>query len=756
LSRLSSAETDASASSAITENLRFLSERKFAKVSLVMKLPVVAVAVPRHIDQTFDYCVPQAFIEKIRLGQRVLVDFGKEKLEGFVVALKEVSEYQGALRPLRSILDAEPVFEERDFALARWISEYYLAPLGLVLRAIAPSRKRGVREGRQVQFVRLAQDLAQTMAEIDRLAKRAPQQAALLMRLLTVENVTERELLERVGCSPRPLQHLVATKWVALDKKPYRSWTEEFHEEARSVELTPDQRAAIGTIGQALLGPGEKFLLHGVNGSGKTEVYMQIAQRALERGKQAIVLVPEISLTPQLLARFRHRFGEMIAIYHSGLTESEKARQWERVLRGEAQIAVGVRSAIFAPFDRLGLVVVDEEHESTYKQEDPAPRYHVREIALRRAQIENATVVLGSATPSLETYYYAQAGLYQFLEMKRRAVGGAPPQIQIVPLDETDTLLSRPLQEKISQRLARGEQVILLLNRLGYAYAVCEGCREVVRCPSCGIPLTLHLRGQRLDCRYCSYELKLPKCRRCGSSRLRYYGAGTERLELELRRLFRTVGLHRMDSESVQRGQHGAILEEFRQGKIQILLGTQMIGLGLDFPNVTLVGVISADTLLDLPDFRAGERTFQLISQAAGRAGRGEKGGEVIIQTRHPEHYAIQCAARGDYQKFYQEEIAFRREFDYPPCTQLIELIVHGTREEKALQSSVTLKDALNKLGGAELVGPAKALPYRLRGHYRWRLLIKSRGVGIKEGLRAVIRDLKLAEHVTINVDPQL
>jgi primosomal protein N' (replication factor Y) len=721
-----------------------------------MTLRIIAVAVPRSVDQTFDYVVPANLAPQVKVGQRVLVDFGKDKLEGFITGFKEQSDYKGSLRPIRSLLDSEPILNEHDFELARWIADYYLTPMGMVLRIIAPHRGLMAREGRAIQFVHLVQELKPTLEAIERVSKRAPQQAALLKTLLTVESVTDKELLERVGCGSRVLQQLVEQKIVTLERKPIQRNISEFHEAPKIVELSPEQQRAIDAIKSTGENQPKRFLLHGVNGSGKTEVYLHAAQHALEQKKQAIVLVPEISLTPQLLTRFRHRFGERIAVYHSGLTESEKARQWERIKRGEAQIAIGVRSAIFAPFEKLGLIIVDEEHESTYKQEDPAPRYHLRQVALRRAQLEGATLVLGSGTPSLETFYYAQVGAYQLLEMKTRVVGGAPPRVQIVELGDEPTWVGPMLKEKIAERLQRSEQVILLLNRLGYAFALCKECKKVARCPSCGIALTLHLRLQHLSCRYCGYDLKLPKCRHCGSENLSFWGAGTERLELELRKLFGAATIRRMDSESVQRGQHGAILEEFREGKIQILLGTQMIGLGLDFPNVTLVGVISADTILDLPDFRAGERTFQLISQAVGRAGRGEKMGEVIIQTRQPDHYAIQLAAKQDYKEFYKQEIEFRREFNYPPFAQLIELIVQDAKEESTRQHMDTLTRALGKLSDAEIVGPAKALPYRWRGAYRWRVLHKSKNLNVKENLRLLIRDTKLADKIAINVDPQL
>ncbi|MCI2429221.1 primosomal protein N', partial [Candidatus Acetothermia bacterium] len=495
----------------------------------------------------------------------------------------------------------------------------------------------------------------------------------------------------------------------------------------------------------------------GVNGSGKTEVYLRACRHCVQTGSQAIVLVPEISLTPQVIARFRNYFGDEIAVYHSGLTDSERARQWRRIASGEAKIAIGVRAAIFAPCDRLRLIIIDEEHESTYKQDDPSPRYHLRDVALQRAKLSNAVTVLGSATPSIESYFRAQEGDYRYLELPERVVPSAPPTIKILDLGRQKNLLSPLLREKIAARLEAEEQVILLLNRLGYASAVCGACRETLRCPQCRIALTFSFRDQILCCRYCGYTQRHLRCLRCRSRELIYIGGGTERLELELRRAFPQTVLRRMDSESVRQGEHGAILELFRQGEIQILLGTQMIGLGLDFQDVTLVGIVNADTLLDFPDFRAGERTFQLISQAAGRAGRGQRSGEVLIQTRHPEHPAIQLAARQDYRAFYELEIEARRELRYPPFGQLIAVTLEHSNETQAQEQAHLLARQLKNISeNIEVLGPTSAVPYRLRGRYRWELLLKSTSDETKAVLRAVIKELKLSDWVSVNVDPQL
>jgi primosomal protein N' (replication factor Y) len=721
-----------------------------------MKYSIAEVALPIAVDQTFDYSIPEALRGSICVGQRVLVPFReREQLEGFVIALKEHSSFAGPLREITAIVTTKPQLSALDLALARWIADYYVAPVGIVLQTLAPGHELPKREN-AVRYVKLNIPLAELLAQIEQRAKRAPQQAAILRALLGTETIRERELLARVGCSSGPLHALARAGLIAITERPRTR--PEFHEAPKHVTLTPWQQRALEAIvnEEGVRAKGEVFLLHGVNNSGKTEVYLRACQHALERGGQAIVLVPEISLTPQLIARFRNLFGERIVLYHSGMTDSERARAWHRLQENTAQIAIGVRAAIFAPCPNLQLIIIDEEHESTYKQDDLAPRYHVRDVALQRAALTGATVVLGSATPSIESYFYAQQGRYQLLELPERALPTQPPIIKIIDMSNRQGLLSPILRAKIEQRLNNNEQVILLLNRLGYSIAICRRCRQTVKCPTCQIALTVHMREHELRCRYCQYRLRMPRCRVCGSQELLFEGAGTERLELEVHESFPDVNFRRMDSESVRRGEHAAILEAFRQGQIQILLGTQMIGLGLDFPNVTLVGIVSADTLLDFPDFRAGERTFQLISQAIGRAGRGERPGEVIIQTRHPEHEIIRLAASQNYRAFYEHEIELRRSLGYPPFTRLIFLIIEHSNEAQAHHRANILKERLEELKLAEVLGPARALPYRLRGNYRWQLLLKSTAESIQKAVWGALTELRLADSVTVNVDPQL
>jgi len=739
-----------------------LRPRAFHTVSLKsVKKRIAEVAVPRDIERVFDYLIPESLQAQAAVGMRARVPFREERLTGFIVGLKAESSYTGRLQELSALLDSYPVVDEADLQLARWISEYYLCPLGLVLHAMVPSLLRA-RAPRLRSHIQLNASLADTLRWIEMLSTSAPQQAALLRALLAHGSKPSlSELLEQVGCSEAPLRALEERGVITIERRPMspRPASTEFHEEGFEISLSAPQQSCLEEIRSGLRRGTGRYLLHGVNASGKTEIYLQSVQQALELGKQAIVIVPEISLTPQLVSRFRSRFQEGVAVYHSQLTESQRAHEWQRLRSGEAQVAIGVRSAIFAPLDRLGLIVVDEEHEPTFKQDDPAPRYHAREVAFKRADLASAVVVLGSATPSVESYWRAKRGGLQLLELKERVVSAAPPGTTVVDLEGKERLISPLLQQKIARRLKSGEQTLLLLNLRGFSRCVlCRSCRATQKCPRCQIALVYHLRGQRLWCHYCGQTYPVGLCRSCGSRELVFLGSGTEQAELSLREMFPSATIARMDSDAVRRGQHGALLEQFRRGEIHILLGTQMIGLGLDFPNVTLVGVLSADTLLDLPDFRAGERTFQLVSQAVGRAGRGEKPGEVVIQTNHPDHYAIAQAAQQDYEAFYEEELIFRKTLSYPPFSHLIKLTCVDRKEERAQQSAETLNAALGRTNakGLEVLGPFKALPYRVRGDFRWQLVLKTKDVTNTNALiREVLKDAGLASQVKADVDPQ-
>ncbi len=726
-----------------------------------MPARIAEVAVPRDVRRTFDYAIPAKLQDNLEAGMRVRVPFGSEQLVATVVALKAQSDFAGQLKAIQSALDTEPTLSNAQLALADWICVRYLAPLGLVLQAMAP--KRLLRREPQVRrHVRLNQSLADTLAWIDRLRRRAPQQAALLETLVACEAAPERsELLRAVGCTAGPLKSLEAKGAIVVEAQslPHRV-ASPFDEDATEVALTGEQHEALETIRTAIDRRRGRFLLHGINASGKTEVYLQAVQHALDQGRGAIVVVPEISLTPQLIARLRSRFGGGIALYHSGLTVAQREREWTRLIDGEAHVAVGVRAAIFAPVKNLGLIVVDEEHEGTYKQDDPQPRYHARDVALKRAELEGAAVVLGSATPAVETFERARRGSLQKLELTERAVGGTPPTVEIVDLGGQELVLSPRLEDALARRFERGEQAMLLLNRRGFSTCVlCRECRATQTCPQCEVALVYHARGQRLVCHTCGQDYPArSSCRSCGSRDLAYLGRGTEQAEHALRAAFPGVRLARMDSDTVGRGEHGQLLEGFRQGEVDVLLGTQMIGLGLDFPNATLVGILSADTLLDVPDFRSGERTFQLISQAIGRAGRGGRRGRVLVQTNHPEHYAIAHAARSDYAAFFQEESMYREALGYPPYTRLVKLTSEDANEARAREGAEVLHAVLDgKLGkGTEWLGPFRALPYRLRGLFRWQLVIKTKSLNpALEQLDKQLREGRFPASIKVDVDPQ-
>ncbi len=725
-----------------------------------MEKAIAEVAVPRDIFKSFDYKIPVEQQAQIAVGVRVRIPFRDEELTGFVIALKAKSTFQGKLSSIKRIIDESPVIDEAGFALARWMSGHYLCPIGVILPAMVPALLRR-RSARTRNYVHLKISLDETLRWVERLERQAPQQADLLKALISKESEPlMKDLLAELSISDSPLKALEQRGIISITRRPVaHRVTSPFHEESSQLVLSKEQERVLGQIASAL-GQGERiFLLHGVNASGKTEVYLQSVERALELGRQAIVTVPEISLTPQLIARFQARFGERLAVYHSQLTAAQRSHEWERMREGEADVVIGVRSALFAPLERLGLIIMDEEHEPTYKQDDPAPRYQAREVALQRSKLSGAVVVLGSATPSLESYWRSQKGGFQLLEMKERVIGGSEPVVRVVDLEERDELLSAPLKKSIHERLKAGEQALLLLNLRGFSRCViCKKCRATQRCPRCEIALVYHLKEQRLDCHFCGHSYPVGRCRKCRSPELRFLGAGSEQAEHVLRESFPNVALARMDSDSVRRGEHGAILESFRKGQIQILVGTQMIGLGLDFPNLTLVGILSADTLLNMPDFRAGERTFQLISQAVGRAGRGAKRGEVIIQTHHPGHYAIQQAARQNFLEFYREELVFRESLGYPPFAHLIKIICEDRHEERVQQLAATLATALqpDAPAGTEIMGPFMALPYRLRGDYRWQLVLKTKELAkTNETLADILSHIKSPAQIKIDVDPQ-
>ena len=603
---------------------------------------------------------------------------------------------------------------------------------------------------------------------------RAPKQAEILRILLDCsdETLTTTDLTKRANTSSATLQSLekkgliriesvqIVRNPLSLDPVP----------PTQPLTLNPDQATALQAIQAAINSDRrELFLLHGVTGSGKTEVYMQAMASVLERGKRVIVLVPEISLTPQTVSRFVGRFGARVAVLHSNLSDGERYDQWQQIRGGAADIVVGPRSAIFAPFPNLGLIVIDEEHETSYKQDTAQPFYHARDVAVRRSELADCPLILGSATPSLESYYCAQQEEYTLLRLPSRVSNIEMPPVEIVDMREeikrgNRTIFSTTLRATIEERLSKGEQIILFLNRRGYStHVFCRTCGYAERCDNCSISLTFHFHTKRMGCRHCGYERPTPKvCPQCGSVYIRYFGLGTEQVEQEVVKAFPEARVRRMDADSTTRkNAHQQILDVFESREIDILVGTQMIAKGLDFPNVTLVGVISADTALNLPDFRAGERAFNLLTQVAGRAGRSEAGGNVIIQTYMPEHYSIQAAQGHDYLRFYHEEIGYREALLYPPLSHAATILVRGEVEEEVIQAANHLLDQLEtfksgRFPSVEIRGPVPAPLAKIRNKFRWHFLLRSEDV---EELRELIQCAVSATSPTnidlvVDIDP--
>ena len=549
--------------------------------------------------------------------------------------------------------------------------------------------------------------------------------------------IERQKILSLLGISSSVIKSLV-DKGILYEsmQEVYRDpYQDRIFEHTEPLQLTEEQSVAIKPILQTI---EEKrhdvFLLYGITGSGKTEVYMQSIQKVLEEGREGIVLVPEISLTPQMVNRFKGRFGDEVAVLHSGLSIGEKYDEWRKIQRKEVRVAVGARSAIFAPFENLGIIIIDEEHETSYKQEDN-PRYHARDVAIERARTHNCPVILGSATPSLETFARAKKGVYQLLTLSKRMNDQSLPTVDIVDMREelregNRTMFSRVLYDKLQDRLMKKEQTVLFLNKRGHSsFVMCRDCGYVIQCPNCDISLTYHRYQQQMKCHYCGYEAVVPTiCPECTSEHIRYFGTGTQKVEEELGKIFPEARVIRMDVDTTSRkGSHEKLLTAFEEGKADILLGTQMIAKGLDFPNITLVGVLSADTMLHLPDFRSSEKTFQLLTQVSGRAGRHELAGEVVIQTYSPEHYSIELASQQDFDQFYQKEMMIRKIHQYPPFYYLALITVSHEELMKVVdvteKISVTLSSRLSK--GAHILGPVACPIPRINNKYRYQCIVK-------------------------------
>ncbi|PYJ78195.1 MAG: primosomal protein N' [Verrucomicrobia bacterium] len=677
------------------------------------KANYIRVIIDRAIHRELDYLVPEPLAERVGVGSRVRVPFRDKSTLATVVAALDHSDAE-SIRPIEAVIGEAPILSEQLLELARWISAYYCCPIETVMRSLLPQVIRRAEVGWKKQlFVRPARKIDNE--EIEKLRKRAPRQAELLEAIAQLEGAMRAaDLLRHTSLDNQTLRALV------------RRGLAELHEEAAlrdphadeqfiatsNLVLNDEQSLALKGITQALDSPenARPILLHGVTGSGKTEIYLQAIRAALERGRSAIVLVPEISLTPQTVEGFKGRFAETqdaVAVLHSHLSEGERHDEWHKIHSGRARIAIGPRSAVFAPLKSLGLIVVDEEHENTYKQEE-APRYHARDVAVVRAKIEKCVVVLGSATPSLESYHNATTGKYRLAAI---------------------AILSGKLRGAIADRLEKREQTILFLNRRGFSTSLlCSNCGEARNCPNCSVALTFHRHVARLSCHLCGHTAAVPrKCPACGKDALIYAGFGTEKVESTVAHIFPKATVRRMDADSMTRKEaYRETLRSFRTGKIDILVGTQMIAKGLHFPNVTLVGIINADLALHLPDFRAGERTFQLLTQVAGRAGRGETPGEVFVQTYTPFSPSIQFARHHDFAGYFQQELEFRERCDFPPFKHAILITVRSAHEGRAKLSAETLKRRLKEALPEEFIlGDSTPAPLeKLQGQFRFHILL--------------------------------
>ena len=796
------------------------------------------VSLPVPLDRPFTYALPETLRHRVTAGCRLLVPFGSRKLAG--VVLRTHSEApQTPVRDALRLLDGAPALSDEMLALGRWIADYYCAPLGEVLKTMAPLAG-GLRRGKTYSLTDKGRDaLRQLTLAIDA----GPDPQVEIMKALEFRNASAPYLAKKHEQAPRLLAALLKKGFVEVvdveaERDPFRAPSAKLR-----VELTPGAAPPEGKLKKAerellaylALHPGshnlkevedsvrnageaarslarrgaltlrtelspvstaharpphvlnfhqqtafneiraaieqkqfQAFLLHGVTGSGKTEVYLNAIEAALAAGRSALLLVPEIALTPAVAGQFFSRFGDRVAILHSAFGDAERAEQWRRIRSGEAGVVVGTRSGVFAPVANLGLIVVDEEHDQSYKQEE-TPRYNGRDVAIVRAQKAGACVVLGSATPSMETRYNVERGKYQLLTLPERIEQRPMPAVELIDMrmefleTRKQATFSRRLLEAIDARLQCGDQTMLLLNRRGFSsFVACRSCGERIECVNCSVTLTYHRRDQRLLCHYCGYAERVPsKCPKCHSEHIYFLGTGSERVEDELHRHFPKARIARMDRDTVTGKRHyETILSGFRNGDFDILVGTQMIAKGHDIPSVTLVGVVSADVGLGMPDFRAAERTFQLLTQVAGRAGRGDRPGQVLVQTINPDHYAIRFSAAQDYALFYEKELNFRRLMRYPPFSSLANVLVRSASQEEAMRLSADLGALLTPPPEQlKILGPAEAPVPRLKNEFRYQVLIKAAGrKALKDALAAIRRfalDRKWpATALVIDVDP--
>ena len=762
----------------------------YAKV--IVDVPVI------QVNRPFDYHVPEILQESIEVGMRVAVPFGGRSISGFVLALSDEVDFDGEVKDILHLMDLDPVLSPEMIELGAYLSKKIHAFLIQCYQTMLPAMLKSNYEKRFVlvnpkehedvfreifhyettllytddllqdhlkQLMKLkkegavvietvVKDRAKVKTEdwirlnyvmqeyeefIPTISARAKKKVALLKTLASMEvmEIEKRRFLEDTDFTTADLKFAVERNWITIVQKevnrdPYKG---RVFKKSAPFQLNPEQQVAFDRVKEESIDTdtSKVYLLEGVTGSGKTEVYLQWIGEVIEKGKSAMMLVPEIALTPQMVDRFKSRFGDRVAVLHSGLSVGEKYDEWRKIKNKEADIVVGARSSVFAPLENIGIIILDEEHEATYKQ-DESPRYHARDVAIWRGEYHHCPVVLGSATPSLESRARAQKGVYTLLRLTKRAQAQLLPEVHLIDM-RTEFVhqkgsFSKTLLDAVEKRLERGEQSVLLLNRRGYSsFVLCRDCGTVLECPNCDISLTLHMDTRSMKCHYCGHEEHIPNfCPKCHSRQIRYFGTGTQKVQEELQEVFPDARIVRMDVDTTRRkGQHEAILKQFENQEADILIGTQMIAKGLDYPNVTLVGVINADTALNIPDFRSSEKTFQLLTQVSGRAGRGDKPGEVFIQTYNPTHYAIQLAQGHQYERFFETEMRMRHMANYPPYFFTTMITFSSEEEGVALKKAVEVHKALkaNVSPNAVVLGPTAKSIARMNNRYYFQIIVK-------------------------------
>ena len=713
--------------------------------------------------KTFSYLIPDEMKDKIRIGQAILVPFGRQGLiNAFCVGFSDYLPGDFKVKKINKILDETPLFSIEYLKLLEWVANYYCCDLVTVLNAAIPLKliEKASKTEQIIEFVKFDGATKRQVQVLELLQKSGKMPLILFEKYAKTTRATIKKL-EQTGCIKLIQEELYRNPLDIL----------KITEREPLFELSGDQKKVYEGIKNKISG-GNEILLHGVTASGKTEVYFKLIDDTIKSGKSVLFLAPEIALASQLTKRLAKKFGTKdVAIWHSSISDGERYDVWQKLYKDEIKILAGARSAVFAPLKNIGLIIIDEEHEGAYKQTTPAPRYDARTVARKLSEFHNCPLLLGSATPDIATYYRA-VNSGNLFELKKRYNDAKVPPVTVINMQEHGraayrNVLSMPLQTEIKETLSKGQQVILLINRRGFStFTQCQACGHVIQCPNCAIPMIWHSKDQMLKCHYCNHAEYFPDvCPECGSDAFKNSGTGTQKIEQYVKELFPENNVERIDSDIlVRKGEHIRLLEKFQRGDIDILVGTQMIAKGLDNPNVTLVGVISADASFNLPDFRASERGFQLLTQVAGRAGRGEFAGKVLFQTYNPDFYALESAKSQNYREFYDTEIAAREEFDYPPFSQIIRLILssqNNFRAEKSAQEiALRLCIMIEKYGISErldILGPTPCVIERINGQYRFQILIKNKMSGkghqfVSSFLNKVImpKDIKLA----IDVDP--